>query len=152
MKIRQPRYQQLKIIWLALFSCLVSLCLMFTSKSVVYAADPAMENIDFKAVDPLQLGGNINAVDKATPSDVDLSTPGKIISRALTYAFPIAGTILFVMILWGGFEMISGATESKSMEAGKQRITAAVVGFLLLFAAYWMTQLVQIVFNISILG
>ena len=136
---------------------LVSLALasifLFGFKHRVYATDPPSGKIDFTQVDPLQIAGNKNVLTTGPSLDAsNLNTPGKLVSRALTYAFPIAGTILFVMILWGGFEMISGATESKSMEAGKQRITAAVLGFLLLFAAYWITQLVQIVFNVSILG
>ena len=39
----------------------------------------------------------------------ELSTPGGIISRFLGgYAFPIAGLILFVMLIWGGIEMMAG--------------------------------------------
>jgi hypothetical protein len=140
-----------------LLCCCASLAMVVFSTTIAHAQQTStsgMETIKLEDVNPLNLGGSQNAISGQSASAVkaDLSTPGALISRVLTFAFPIAGIILFVMILWGGFEMISGATESKSMEAGKQRITAAVVGFLLLFAAYWMTQLVQIVFNVSILG
>lgn len=81
-----------------------------------------------------------------------LLTPRGIIGRLLPYLFTLGGLILFVMILWGGFEMLTGAANPKSQEAGKQRITAAVIGFLLLFSSYWLAQIVQAVFGISILG
>ena len=81
----------------------------------------------------------------------DLSTPKGIISALLPYLFTFGGLILFVMIIWGGFEMLSGASDPKSQEAGKNRITAAVIGFLLLFASYWLAQIVQSVFGLSIL-
>ena len=55
------------------------------------------------------------------------------------------------MLSWGGFEMLTGAADPKAQEAGKQRITAAIIGFLLLFASYWLAQLVQAIFGISIL-
>lgn len=83
----------------------------------------------------------------------DLSTPGKIISRALKFfIFPIAGIILFVVLILGGFQMLTGANNSKSLEEGKQRITTAIIGFILLFAAYWIAQLLEIIFGIRILS
>lgn len=87
-------------------------------------------------------------------SDVadQLSTPGGIITRLLTFAFPLAGIILFVMLTWSGFEIVAGAASKKSQDAGKQRATAAVVGFLLLFASYWIIQVIEVIFNVAILG
>ena len=83
----------------------------------------------------------------------DLSTPGGIISRALTgFVFPIAGLILFVMLLLGGFQMLTGAANSKSIDEGKQKITSAIVGFIILFAAYWIAQLLELIFGIRILS
>ena len=80
------------------------------------------------------------------------TTPRGIISALLPILFTFAGIILFVMIIWGGFEMITGATDPKKQEAGKQRITAGIIGFLLIFSAYWLAQLVQTIVGISILG
>lgn len=83
---------------------------------------------------------------------VELSTPGGVVSRFLGgYAFPIAGLILFVMLIWGGVEMMVGSATSKSVDAGKQRVTAAIAGFLLLFASYWIAQILELMFGIKIL-
>jgi len=81
-----------------------------------------------------------------------LSTPGGIISRFLgNFAFPIAGLILFVMLIWGGIEMMAGSATSKSVDAGKQRITTALLGFLLLFASFWIARILEMMFGIKIL-
>ncbi len=80
------------------------------------------------------------------------ATPRGIISYLLPFLFTLAGLILFVMIIWGGFEMLTGAADPKSQEAGKQRITAGVIGFIIIFAAYWLAQLLQTIFGVSILG
>lgn len=83
----------------------------------------------------------------------DLSTPGKIISRALKgFIFPIAGIILFLSLLLGGFQMLTGAANSKSLDEGKQKITSAIIGFILLFASYWIVQLLELIFGIRILS
>lgn len=95
------------------------------------------------SLNPLMIGG----------STADLATPGAIISRALQFfIFPIAGIILFIVLLLGGFQMLTGATNSKSLEEGKQRITAALIGFMLLFASYWIAQLLELIFGIRILS
>jgi len=48
--------------------------------------------------------------------------------------------------------MLTGATDPKQQEAGKQRILAGIIGFLLIFSAYWLAQLLQTIFGISILN
>lgn len=80
-----------------------------------------------------------------------LSTPGGVISEVLKYIFPLAGLILFVMIFWGGFEMMTSSVSGKK-DAGRQRVTTAVIGFLLLFATYWIGQLMEVVFGVKFLG
>ncbi|MBU0576172.1 hypothetical protein KJ707_00940 [Patescibacteria group bacterium] len=82
----------------------------------------------------------------------ELATPGGIVSRFLgVFAFPIAGLILFVMLIWGGIEMMAGSATKKSMDAGKQRITTALLGFLLLFTAFWIARILEMMFGIKIL-
>lgn len=84
---------------------------------------------------------------KATP----LSTPRGFISGLIPYLFTFAGLILLIMLMWGGLEMLTGASNPKSQEAGKERIMNAIIGFILLFCSYWIAQLVQSIFGISIL-
>lgn len=74
-----------------------------------------------------------------------LSTPGGIISRILVFAFPIAGIIMFVIITIGGFQVILTSATKKTVEEGKKKITTAVLGFVLLFASYWIIQIIQVI-------
>lgn len=76
----------------------------------------------------------------------------KIINRFLTFLFPLSGMLLFVMLVWGGFEMLTGAASKKNMDAGKQRITASLFGFALLFLAWWLTWLVEFITGVRILN
>lgn len=112
------------------------------SSTDVSVRDIEVDSETLNSVNPLQFSSASN----------DLRTPGGIISRALTgFIFPIAGIILFVQLLLGGFQMLTGAT-SKGMEEGKGKITAALIGFLLLFASYWMMQLLELIFGLRILS
>lgn len=109
--------------------------------------------------DPSRVGNPVTAetLDALNPLKQEsnlaneLSTPAGIINRLMTFLFPLAGLILFVMIVWGGFEMMTGSVNKKSVESGKQRVTSAIVGFMLLFASYWIAQIIEAVFGIKIL-
>lgn len=116
----------------------------------VLGPNDGITNDDFDAFNPLKMGRNINDGTGSEFAD-QLSTPGGIISRLLMFAFPIAGMILFVMIVWGGFEMMYGASNtSKAIEAGRNRVTTSIIGFILLFASYWIVQILEVVLGIVI--
>ncbi len=76
-------------------------------------------------------------------------TPSSIFNDAMPYLFSIAGLILFVMLVWGAFEIMMGAGDPKNAESGKKRITAAVTGFILLFLSYWIGQVIQYIFGLN---
>ncbi len=98
----------------------------------------------FDALNPLKTDGDPALFEQ-------LSTPGGIVSRVLQFLFPLAGLVLFIMLVWGGFEILAKSAQgTKALEAGKNRITAAIVGFMLLFATYWMAQIIEAVFGIAI--
>lgn len=88
-------------------------------------------------------------IGKASGEDI---TFGVVLSALLPYLYVFGGMILFSMLIWGGFEMLAGAQDTKAQEAGKNRITAAAIGFILLFVSYWLAQLLQFLLGINILG
>lgn len=70
-----------------------------------------------------------------------------IIIRLLSYVFIIAGIGLLLMLISSGFSFLTSAGDAKKLETGKQQLTNAVVGFLIVFVAYWIVQLVGIIFG-----
>lgn len=84
------------------------------------------------------------------PAMPDL-TLGLIISRAVNYLFVIAGLILLLFLILGGFQLMIGAADPKAKEGASKTITNAIVGFIILFVSYWLVQIIEVVFGISIL-
>lgn len=80
-----------------------------------------------------------------------ISRPGHAISEVLPYLFLFGGIILFAMLLMGGFEIMTSMGNEEKLQAGKGRITNALLGFMLLFGVYWLAQIAQIIFKIQIL-
>ncbi len=99
-------------------------------------------------LNPIQQFGE----DEAFNAALEENPAGALMSRVLQFAFPLAGLILFVMLIWAGFEMLAGAATKKSLDAGRQRATAAIIGFILLFVSYWLVRILELVFGIEIVS
>lgn len=79
----------------------------------------------------------------------DTVTLGDIISYATQYILLFAGIGLLLMLLSGGFTFLTSAGDTKKLEQGKARLTNALLGFLIIFAAYWLVQAAGIIFNFT---
>lgn len=79
----------------------------------------------------------------------NLTDVGRLIGILVSNAVFIAGFLLLVILIVGGFMMISGAGQSNPQRAGQGRAaaTAAALGFLIIFVAYWIVKLVGIIFG-----
>lgn len=75
----------------------------------------------------------------------ELTAVGDLVTVIIRGAFAIAGIILVVFLIMGGIGIISGAGSDnpEKLEKGKKSITTAVVGFVVVFAAYWIVQLIE---------
>jgi len=80
-------------------------------------------------------------------------TVGKLVSVLLPNLYILAGVLLFFLLIFGGFGIIMGAgnDDPKKAEQGKQAVTAAIIGFLLIFVSYWIIQIIEVITGIDIL-
>jgi uncharacterized membrane protein len=67
---------------------------------------------------------------------------GTIISAALPYVFTVAGVLLLIYLLLGGLGYMTSRGEPKAVEEAKNKITYALIGFVVIFVAYWIVQIV----------
>lgn len=72
-----------------------------------------------------------------------------VVNQAMPIVFAIAGLILLAYLVWGGFDYMTAMGDPEKAKAGQARITNAVVGFVLIFVAYWLTLILKYVFNIA---
>lgn len=74
---------------------------------------------------------------------------GYIISSALTFVLAIAGFLLLIYLIYGGFTLMTSAGDPAKMKSAKEILTRAVVGFVIIFVAYWLIQIIGIAFGIT---
>lgn len=104
----------------------------------------AQNTYDFKADYP--------ALNSELNNNLSTLNLGGIIGKLLPYILTIAGLILFCMLVAGGFTMLAGAADKESQEKGKKMVTSALTGFVIIFLAYWIAQILQVIFKISIIS
>jgi hypothetical protein len=71
------------------------------------------------------------------------SNPAVFINLIVRIIFIASGIILFLMIIYSGFLFVSGS--SKGMEEAQKVMTSAVVGFIIVFSAFWIMQIIKLV-------
>jgi hypothetical protein len=74
-----------------------------------------------------------------------------LISAVLPNVYIISAVILFLYMIFGGFLVISSAGDAKKTDEGKQALTNAIIGFGIIFASYWIIQIIEIITGIPIL-
>lgn len=81
-------------------------------------------------------------------------TLGDIISNILPNIYIFAGIILFFLLVGGGLMFIvsAGREDPEGAGKGKKAITAALMGFLIIFASYWIIQIIKVITGIDFLG
>lgn len=77
------------------------------------------------------------------------STLGTILTGLLPILYGLAGVGLLIFLIVSGFAFLTSAGDPKKMEAAKGQITAAVLGFILIIAAFWITQIVNYIFGLG---
>lgn len=82
------------------------------------------------------------------------TTFGSLVSVLLANAYILAGVVLLFLLIFGGFSIIMGAGAGNPEQAakGKRAVTWAIVGAVVIFASFWIIQLIEVITGVKILN
>ena len=66
----------------------------------------------------------------------------KVIKRAINWVLGILGLITFVLLLWGGFQMVTAAGDDKKFGAGQTILKQAGIGLLFIAGSWLMVSMI----------
>lgn len=77
----------------------------------------------------------------------DHANISSFVTAIIAGSLSIAGVILLFLLIGGGIGMIAGAGNSdpKTVEQGKKAVTSALIGFIVVFSAYWIVKLIELI-------
>ncbi len=107
-----------------------------TAKLVDKDGDCETRELEFKL--PEEIGGLLEFP----------GTPSGIASRVVTFAIGIGGGIALLLIIFGGFRLAFSAGDPEAVMQGRQVITAAIVGLMVIIFSVFILRLI----GIGILG
>lgn len=105
--------------------------------------DQLAQAIDWGILD----NSRIPALPGRTPLN-STNTLGDIIVAAIPYLFTGAGLILLLYLIYGGYQYMLSKGDPAKLKETQAIITNAIVGFLVIFIAYWLVQAAGIVFGL----
>jgi phosphate starvation-inducible membrane PsiE len=79
------------------------------------------------------------------------STVGAIFGDVLSYVYVFAGLALLLMLISGGFGLMTSAGNPDKLKSGYGRITSALIGFLIVFVSYIVVKIMESVFGLTII-
>jgi hypothetical protein len=74
--------------------------------------------------------------------------PAFLVNLIVRNVFVIGGVVIFLLIFYAGFKFIQDTTKGK--DEAKKIITAALVGAITMFSAYWILQIVQVLTGVNV--
>lgn len=95
---------------------------------------------------------NSVCTDVSSPSSFRVTSLGKLISSTFAFLLVVAGLLAFVYLIIGGIQWITSGGDKAGLEAARNRIVHAIVGLIVVFAAWAITLLLQQFLGITILG
>lgn len=72
---------------------------------------------------------------------------GQLVSKLMVFLIPFSAIILFFILLWGGIDLMTSQGVPDKIKAGRGKIVAGLVGFILLVSSYLIVRLISVIFG-----
>lgn len=75
----------------------------------------------------------------------------KFIGNLVTLFLIVGAVATLFLLLWGGIQVMTAGADKAATEAARGRITAAVIGLLILFSTFAIMKLLETILGVSLL-
>jgi len=80
---------------------------------------------------------------------VGITSISDVINRLLLFIVPLAGIVLFFVLVFGGFSIITSEGNPDKLKTGRGAITAALIGFALITFSFVIVKLIGFLLGLS---
>lgn len=70
-----------------------------------------------------------------------------VINELIPYVLVFSGILLILLIINAGIDWMTAGGDPKKIDSAKSKFTSSLVGFCLIFSAYWIYQIVRLIFG-----
>jgi len=90
-----------------------------------------------------------NAATLENPAGANFNSLASIVNAFVTPVLTIAGLVLFLLIVVSGFKFMTAGDDPKAKGSAKAQLTSAVIGFVIIFSAYWVVEIIASILGIE---
>ncbi len=76
-------------------------------------------------------------------------TIGDVINNLVPFVISIGGILLFFILMWGGYDYVTSQGTPEKIKSANAKITAAIVGFILLVLSFLITRVISYIFGVG---
>ncbi|HLD27083.1 MAG TPA: hypothetical protein VJB63_03960 [Patescibacteria group bacterium] len=78
-----------------------------------------------------------------------INTLADLINIIVLFIYPFAGILLFIYLVWGGYEYLLSGGNPEKVKGAQGKLTSAIIGFILLFVSYVLVQIIVRIFGLN---
>lgn len=72
-----------------------------------------------------------------------------VVNVILPFIYGLAGILLFLFLVWGGYDYLLSGGNAEKVKAGQAKITSALIGFVLLALSYLAVRVISYIFGLG---
>jgi len=81
------------------------------------------------------------------PLDPSIVTLSDLVNRITSFMVPLAGVILFLVLVWGGYDLMMSQGAPEKIKSARAKLTTGIIGFVLLALSYLIVRLISYIFG-----
>ncbi|HSX09200.1 MAG TPA: hypothetical protein VLF93_03540 [Candidatus Saccharimonadales bacterium] len=81
-----------------------------------------------------------------------LSVTSKIIANSITIMLIVGVILALIFLILGGIQWITSGGDKSKLSSARARITYAIIGLIVAFAAFFIVSVIGFVFKVNLLG
>ena len=101
---------------------------------------------------PVYAADSLNLSATGSFANLQNVTANKMVSSAIIMVLIVVSLIFFFILVIGGLKLITSGGDEKKVAAARAQITNALIGLVIVFAAWAIMKLIGSVFGIDLLG
>lgn len=77
---------------------------------------------------------------------VGINTLGDLVTKAVNFLVPLAGIILFLVFIWGGYSYMMSQGNPEKVKSAQAKLKTGIIGFVLLITSYLIVNIISRIF------
>ncbi|OGK14772.1 hypothetical protein A3H80_05200 [Candidatus Roizmanbacteria bacterium RIFCSPLOWO2_02_FULL_37_19] len=83
------------------------------------------------------------------PLPDNISTISDVIGIILSFLYPLAGILLFFMLVWGGYSFLMSGGQPEKIKSARGKMSTALIGFFLLIFSFLIVRFISSIFGLG---